>query len=107
MGNTILQKIGSYKQKIALVVFCIVEVAMILISMFVLSIPAVPACTILLIEVLLAIELHGTELWIHGAALLIELIAGFICKKQAFILVGMVVYIATICFMQFYLPKEK
>ena len=91
----------NQKQLIMSVIALAACAAMIVISMFVLKIPVVAVCLILLLNVGIACCLHHEPVWLHGVLLLAELVAGILCKKIVFILLCIVIYVVAILVLKY------
>lgn len=91
----------NQKQLIMSVIALAACAAMIVISMFVLKIPVVAVCVILLLNVGIACCLHHEPVWLHGVLLLAELVAGILCKKIVFILLCIVIYVVAILVLKY------
>lgn len=92
---------GNQKQLIMSVIALAACAAMIVISMFVLKIPVVAVCVILLLNVGIACCLHHEPVWLHGVLLIAELVAGILCKKIVFILLCIVIYVVAILVLKY------
>lgn len=91
----------NQKQLIMSVIALAACAAMIVISMFVLKIPVVAVCVILLLNVGIACCLHHEPVWLHGVLLIAELVAGILCKKIVFILLCIVIYVVAILVLKY------
>ena len=92
---------GNQKQLIMSAIALAACAAMIVISMFVLKIPVVAVCVILLLNVGIACCLHHEQVWLHGVLLIAELVAGILCKKIVFILLCIVIYVVAILVLKY------
>lgn len=86
---------------IILTVFCLVFLAAILAGTFFMEVPVVWACVILVLESLIGVCLHDTPVWVHGIEMIISIVFGAIFHQMAFMLIGVVIYIATILALHF------
>ena len=92
---------GNQKQLIMSAIALAACAAMIVISMFVLKIPVVAVCVILLLNVGIVCCLHHEPVWLHGVLLIAELVAGILCKKIVFILLCIVIYVVSILVLKY------
>ena len=99
--------IKTHKGEDALIIFGVLELALILVSILVLKEPVVPVCFILIAEALLAVLMHKSELWIHGAFLLVQLIAAIILGRVLLVVFGMVLYICALLALRYYIKERK
>jgi hypothetical protein len=53
-------------------------------------------CLLVIIEAALAGTLHHTELWVHGALILLELIVGIVAGKLLLVVICVLVYAAAL-----------
>lgn len=91
-GN-ILAMLQTNKSLVALVAFCVLAFAAILIGVFALKAPAVAMCALAIIEAGIAVMLHRAELWLHGVMVLAQIIAGIIVGRIGVIILCVIVYI--------------
>lgn len=89
---------GNY---VILAVFCLFFLAAVLAGMFLLNLPVVLVCVILVLESLIGICLHDMPVWIHGLEVLISIVAGIIFGQTVFMIIGAVIYIAAILALHF------
>lgn len=82
------------KELIALIVFAAVAIAAILLGICVWKVPVVAMCTLVVLEVGIAVMLHNAELWFHAVVILIEIIAGVLSGRVLPILLCIAVYVA-------------
>lgn len=91
-----VKKLLENKQYVAIGAFAIAAIAVALISVLVLKISVVPVCVILILEAGIAACLNNEQIWLHGAVLLIEVIAGILAKQIVFIILAGAIYVAAI-----------
>lgn len=97
----------NHKGEIALGVFGALELALILVSILALKEPVVPVCLVLVAEAGLAVLMHRSELWIHGAFLLVQLIAGIIIGRIILMVFGIVLYVCALIALRVYIKERK
>lgn len=78
----------------ALAAFCIAALVLILIGVFALKTPVVAMCALVIIEAGIAVMLHKAELWMHGAMVLAQIIAGILVGRVGVIILCALVYAA-------------
>lgn len=84
------------KQNIALFGLIVAALAVILIGILVWKLPVIPVCIFVLLEATLAVCLQNVPVWIHGAVLIAQLIAGLLFGNGMFILLCAVYYVVSI-----------
>ena len=94
MNKEMFVQLKEKKTLTALVAFCVVALAMILIGVFAIKTPVVALCVLVIIQAGIAVMLHNAELWIHGAMILAEVIAGIIAGRIDLVLLCALVYVA-------------
>ncbi len=92
---------------ISLGIFLIGALVMILVSYFVLGIPLVAVCTIVVLEALLCALLNQIPLWIHGIIVIGQVVAGVMVHKTVFMVLMAVVYIAAVTFLYLWTSKKE
>ena len=106
-----LKKVGDvlhpYRQVISLVCFSLTLLALILISILAMHEYVVPVCILMIIEVLMAVFLHRTELWIHGLLLIAQFAAGLIMDRFPLVLLCIIAYVAATVTLQFAYTEPK
>lgn len=107
MDKNILTKLKEQKKLVAIVGFCLITILMIVLSMVVLKENVVPVCVIMILEAAIALMLHKAELWVHGALLLAEVIAGILVGNIPLIILSAVVYVAATITLQIVYKEEK
>jgi lipopolysaccharide/colanic/teichoic acid biosynthesis glycosyltransferase len=83
-----------------LVVFAIFVLALILVGALGLKEPVVPVCLALILEVGIAVMLHNAEVWVHGAAVVVQLIAGVLIARAGMMILCIVLYVLAIAALQ-------
>lgn len=88
-------KAAFSENKSMLVLFCVIVAALtvILVSILVLKIGALPVCLIVVIEAALAICLHDVPVWLHGLVVIVQLIGGILNGSLVFMLLCSVLYL--------------
>jgi lysylphosphatidylglycerol synthetase-like protein (DUF2156 family) len=81
-------------------VFAAAVLVLILVGTLAWEEPVVPVCIALMIEAGIAILLHNAELWIHGAAVVIQLVAGILIGRTSLMILCIVLYALTIAALQ-------
>ena len=92
--------LGDKKVVVTIAAFAVIVAAMVLIGVCVLHVPVVAMCMLVILETALAVFLHHAELWLHGAVILAEVIAGILCSKILLIVLCAVVYVAATACLQ-------
>jgi lysylphosphatidylglycerol synthetase-like protein (DUF2156 family) len=90
-----------------LVVFAAAVLALILVGALGLKEPVVPVCLAIVIETGIAVMLHNVELWIHGVAVVVQLVAGILIGRTWLMVLCVVLYVVTIVALQFWDKAEK
>lgn len=101
------QWLKTHKAEDALIVFAIIELAMILLGILFLQEPVVPVCIVLIAAAGIAALMHNVELWIHGAVILVELIAGILIGRLPLMILCVVMYIVTTATMKLYYTERN
>jgi hypothetical protein len=83
-----------------LVVFAIFVLALILVGALGLKEPVVPVCLALILEVGIAVMLHNAQVWLHGAAVVVQLVAGVLIARTWMMVLCIVLYVLTIAALQ-------
>ncbi|MGN0353316.1 MAG: hypothetical protein ACI4ES_16875 [Roseburia sp.] len=91
-----VKKLLENRQYVAIGATVIAALIVILVSVLALKVPVVPVCIIVLLEVGIAACLDNEQIWLHGAVLLIEIIAGILTKKIIFMILVGVVYVVAL-----------
>lgn len=82
-------------------IFCLVFLVAVLVGMFVLKIPVVLICVILVLESVIGICLHHMPIWVHGLEMLISIVAGIIFGQTVFMIIAALIYIAAVLALHF------
>ena len=75
--------------------------AVVLVSVLALKLPALGVCLAVLLEAGIAVCLHDVPIWFHGLVLLAEIIAGILCAVLLFMVLCAALYIAEIIVLKF------
>ena len=100
MNQDMTEKLTNNKMMLAVAAFALVTLAMIVIGIMALKVPAVAMCVLIIIEAGLAVMFHHAELWLHGVLVLAEVIAGIMTGKVLLIVLCAVIYVAATVFLQ-------
>ena len=87
-----------------LTVFSIIVVALIviLLGIMVWKLPVVPVCVVVLLEAGLAVCLQELPIWLHGAVLIAQIIAGLLLGNAIFVLACAVYYMVSVLFLSIF-----
>ncbi len=88
------------KENLPLIVLCglaIYAITISLVSIFVLHMPVVPTCAIVILEAVLAVCLSKIPLWIHGLVFIAQIIAGILAGQILFMVFAALVYGIGVC----------
>lgn len=94
MKTNILDKIKAHIALVILVAFAVVALAVILIATLGMHEFVVPVCVLVIIETLIATLLRKSELWLHGVAVVLQLLAGFLIGRFPLMALCVVIYVA-------------
>lgn len=94
--------IKDNKKVISIALFAVIAIIAIVVLALVLKTPIVPVCVFIVIEALLAVLLHNAELWMHGVAVLVQIIAGIALGKIVIIIICVLVYIVATLALKFF-----
>lgn len=89
------------KSMLLLFAVIVAALAVILVSILVLDVPAIPVCIIVFLEAGMALCLHDVPIWLHGLVVIAQVIAGVLCGSTVFILLCAVVYLIGILTLRF------
>lgn len=103
VGST---KSKGYENYLILAVFGITFFVAILLGMFLLKLPVVLVCIILVLESVIGICLHDMPIWVHGIEIMISIVAGIIFGQTVFMIIGALIYIAAILALHFMSKQE-
>ena len=92
--------LSDKKMVMTIAAFAVIVTVMVLIGVCVLHVPVVAMCLLVILETALAVFLHHAELWLHGAVILAEVIAGILCSKILLVVLCAVVYLAATACLQ-------
>lgn len=100
-GQSVMEALRENKSMLLLFAVIVAALAVILISILVLRIPAVAVCVIVVIEAALAVCLHDVPIWLHGLAVIAQIIAGVLTAKTIFVLLCVGIYLLGILTLRF------
>ncbi len=102
-----MEWIKTHKAEVVLGCYGALQLALILVSVLALKEPVVPICFAFVAEAALAVFMHKNELWVHGAFLLVQLIAGVIIGRIVLIAFGMLLYVCALLALRYYIKERK
>ena len=106
MKTNILDKIKAHKAIVALIGFAVVVLAVILIATLGMHEFVVPVCFLVIVETLIAALLRKSELWLHGVAVIVQILVGLLIGRFPLMALYVVIYVAaTLAFM--FIHKER
>lgn len=73
----------------------------ILAGIFLLDMPIVIVCVILVLESMIGACLHDMPIWVHGIEIIISIAAGIIFKAAVFMIIAAAIYVVTIFALHF------
>lgn len=89
------------KDYIIPVAYGIAMLLAILAGIFLLDMPIVIVCIILVLESMIGVCLHDIPIWVHGIEIIISIVAGIIFKETVFMVIAAVIYVVTIFALHF------
>jgi hypothetical protein len=89
------------------IVYAAAVLVLILVGVLAWNEPIVPVCLALMLEAGIAIMLHNVELWIHGAAVMVELVAGILIGRVRLMILCVILYALTIAALQLIAKTER
>lgn len=92
------------ENKKMLVLFGIImtTLCVILLSILWLKIPVVPVCVLVFLEAGIIVCLHDVPIWLHGLAVVLQILAGVLTGNLIFMLLCSVMYFVGIFALKFY-----
>lgn len=94
--NANLEVLKEKREQVVSIAFIAVTAILIAIGICALKTPVVAMCVLVILEAAIAGLLHHAQLWLHGALLLVELIAGILAGKLVLAVMCVVVYAAAL-----------
>lgn len=94
------------KSVIFLAAFVAVALLLILISYFVLHIPIVAVCTMVILEALLCSCLSKIPIWVHGLVAIGQIVAGVMAGKVIFMALMALVYVGSLVLLHLWGREE-
>jgi hypothetical protein len=88
------------REQVISIAFIAIAAILIMIGIWALETPVVSMCVLVILEAAIAGTLHHAELWVHGALLLVELIAGIAAGKLLLVVMCVLLYAAALAMLQ-------
>ena len=108
MKINILDKIKENIALVMLAAFAIIVLAVILIATIAMNEFVVPVCILVVIETFIASLLRKSELWLHGVAVILQLLVGFLIGRFPLMALCVVIYVAaTVALIFIHRSKNK
>ena len=92
----VIQDYKANKGRWLLIAFAILTLADVLVCVLAFDEPVVPVCLLVLLECVMASKLLGTEIWIHGIVVVIQLIVGILADRTALTILLLVIYLLAV-----------
>ena len=92
--NKTVEFARKHRLVLSIIFFCAVILTLILIAILGWGEFVVPVCVLMLLEVVMAVLLHHTEIWIHGVLLVLHIVAGIIIGRVPLTILCIIAYIA-------------
>lgn len=99
-------KTKKYKNYLIPAAYGVAFLLAVLAGMFLLDLPVVSVCVILVLEALIGVCLHDTPIWVHGIEIILNIVVGIIFKQTVFMIVGAGMYLVTILALYFMRKQE-
>ncbi len=80
--------------------FGVLALVLILIGTLGLGEPVVPVCLVIILEAGIAVMLHNVELWVHGIAVIVQIVAGICIHRAPLMILCVVLYVLAIIALQ-------
>lgn len=93
--NKLVELMRAHRLVLSIIFFCAVILTLILIPTLGWGEFVVPVCVLMILEVVMAVLLHRTELWIHGVLLLLHIIVGFVIGRVPMTILCLIAYVTT------------
>lgn len=100
-SGSALAVINENKSMLILFGVIVAALAVILISILALKISAVAVCLVVVIEAALAVCLHDVPIWLHGLAVIAQIVVGILIQAVVFVALGAAIYIVGILALRF------
>ena len=96
--NNALHKVMELAKKhrlvLSIIFFCVVMLTLILVAVLGWGEFVVPVCVLMILEVVMAVLLHHTEIWIHGVLVAMHIIVGILIARLPLTILCIIAYIA-------------
>lgn len=92
--NKVVEFARKHRLVLSIIFFCAVILTLILIAILGWGEFVVPVCVLMLLEVVMAVLLHHTEIWIHGVLLVLHIVAGILIGRVPLTILCIIAYIA-------------
>lgn len=102
-----LSKLKERRDIIVIAAYAIIALIVAIVAALILQEPVVAVCVLIIIETAIAVMLHRVELWVHGAFLLAEIIAGVLMDRVILIVLCALIYAAATVSLRFINIGEK
>lgn len=96
----------THRFVLSMVFFCVTVLALILGATLGMHEFVVQVCVLMIIETLMAVLLHRTELWVHGILLVAQIVAGVVIDRLPLVILCLIAYIAATITLQFAFEKK-
>lgn len=107
IAGQVVKMAKENKQLDILIVFGLVVLALILIATLALKLPVVPVCLAIVIEAGIAVMLHNVEIWVHGLAVVVQLVAGILIGRVGMMIICILLYVCAILALQMWNQLAK
>ena len=94
----------AVENKKMLVLFGVIVTTLLVIltSILALGVPAIPVCIIVLLEVGIVATLHDVPIWLHGAVVIAQIVAGALVGNLIFMILCAIIYLVGIFSFRFF-----
>ena len=92
--NKVVEFARKHRLVLSIIFFCAVILTLILIAILGWGEFVVPVCVLMLLEVVMAVLLHHTEIWIHGVLLVLHIVVGILIGRVPLTILCIIAYIA-------------
>lgn len=99
--------VRSNRLVFAMAAFAIVALILILVPILAWQEFVVPVCVLIVLQTVMAVLLHRSELWIHGVLLAAELLAGYLMDRFPMAGICVLTYIAATLALQFAFKRTE
>lgn len=105
--KSFVQIFKDNKQLDIILVFGVCALILILVGTLALKQPVVPVCAAIIIEAGIAMMLHNVELWIHGIAVVLQIVAGVLIHRVGLMILCVILYVLAILALQMWNKVAK